>query len=239
MPLLMLKYTACLALLLLVLLPILYAQKYLKTTTFLNQAEALTAGLFLGAGLLHLLPSSLPQHAEAYPWSFLIIGITLLGFLLMEHILAEKNSLHQQDTPNICAIIMLCCHAFTAGLAVGISTQLNDASTLLLAIFAHKWIESVAFYTMLAQCTWFKTARGIFIVLFFALMTPLGILFGTQIHQLNDHTFINAVATGTFLYIGTLHGLKKSILIERCCHLKDFFLVILGYSIMAILAIWV
>jgi hypothetical protein len=74
-------------------------------------------------------------------------------------------------------------------------------------------------------------------------MTPLGILLGTMATTaLNFHPVLapifSSLAAGTFLYLGTLHGLEKATLIQQCCDLKRFFFVILGFSIMAIVAIF-
>ena len=74
------------------------------------------------------------------------------------------------------------------------------------------------------------------VVLFgcFVLMTPIGILFGQglQTHMSSfpilEPTF-TALAAGTFLYLGTLHGLKRAVMVEQCCNLKHFSFVILGF----------
>jgi solute carrier family 39 (zinc transporter), member 1/2/3 len=235
-----LKYLASLVIFLTVFIPLFFLQKLTQANRLITRAEALTAGLFLGAGLLHLLPESIATHPH-YPWPFFIIGLTLLGFLLMEHILTEQQH-HNPSAPSLCALLMLCFHAATTGLALGVSVQLSDTWTLLIAILAHKWIESFAFFTMLYRCNWLKTRLGLGLSLMFAIMTPAGILIGNYWLQTQRHTpefvLINALATGTFLYIGTLHGLKKSVLVERCCDLKEFAFVIIGYCIMALLAVW-
>ena len=74
-------------------------------------------------------------------------------------------------------------------------------------------------------------------------MTPLGIYFGDVIStSLAEHTLIqpifSSIAAGTFLYLGTLHGLSRSFMIEKCCNLKNFTYVIIGFSLMAVVAIW-
>ena len=48
-----------------------------------------------------------------------------------------------------------------------------------------------------------------------------------------------ALAAGTFLYIGTLHGLRNAVMIERCCDLRQFLFVICGFATMALLGAWV
>jgi len=48
----------------------------------------------------------------------------------------------------------------------------------------------------------------------------------------------SALAAGTFIYLGTLHGLANGMLVARCCELRSFSLVVLGYVIMAVVAVW-
>jgi len=49
---------------------------------------------------------------------------------------------------------------------------------------------------------------------------------------------VSALAAGTFLYLGTLHGLENATLVKPCCDLKRFYFVILGFGVMAVVAIW-
>jgi hypothetical protein len=48
----------------------------------------------------------------------------------------------------------------------------------------------------------------------------------------------SALAAGTFIYLGTLHGLQNGTLVARCCAFRSLFLVVLGYAVMAVVAIW-
>ena len=47
-----------------------------------------------------------------------------------------------------------------------------------------------------------------------------------------------AASAGTFLYLGTLHGLSRAVMVQQCCNLKQYTFVIIGFSLMAIVAIW-
>ena len=74
-------------------------------------------------------------------------------------------------------------------------------------------------------------------------MTPLGIVLGDLVNQATDSYHLltpifSALAAGTFLYIGTLHGLRRATMIERCCNMREFSFMILGFAIMAVVAIW-
>lgn len=74
-------------------------------------------------------------------------------------------------------------------------------------------------------------------------MTPSGIFAGdwilsySQTNSLLTPVF-SSLAAGTFIYIGTLHGLDRASLIKHCCNMREFFFMLLGFTLMAIVAIW-
>ncbi|MCI1143062.1 hypothetical protein MOP88_13445 [Sphingomonas sp. WKB10] len=52
-------------------------------------ADALAAGIFLGAGLIHMLPDSAQgywTYGASYPWPFVICGATIMGLALLERL---------------------------------------------------------------------------------------------------------------------------------------------------------
>ena len=114
---------------------------------------------------------------------------------------------------------------------------------LFLAIITHKWAESFAIAVQLNKSS-LSTTKSILLFVSFAMMTPLGIAigwyFGTGIETktLADPILI-AASAGTFLYLGTLHGLEQCVMVERCCNLRNFSFVIIGFALMAAVAIYV
>ncbi|MDF2690251.1 MAG: zinc transporter [Gammaproteobacteria bacterium] len=208
--------------------------------------EALACGVFLGAGLIHMLGdasqafTSLGYH---YPFAFLISGCCFLFLLLLEHIGTELNHHRQGNAPAIAllAVIMLSIHALLAGTALGLSRDLAGVFIILLAILAHKWAESFSLSVQINKTT-LSIKSSLIIFFIFSIMTPLGIMLGSSIasmsslHPLLEPIF-SALAAGTFIYIGTLHGLSRSAMIQ-CCNLKHFSFLILGFVLMAVVAIW-
>jgi zinc transporter ZupT len=84
-----------------------------------------------------------------------------------------------------------------------------------------------------------STKTNYVLFLIYALMTPFGILLGYHFNHetLNLYSPIcMAVSAGTFLYFGTLHGLERCVMVQRCCNLKHFSFVILGFLFMAAVA---
>lgn len=209
-------------------------------------AESLAVGVFLGAGLIHMLGDASQdfyQLGYQYPIAFLLSGATFLFFLLFEHI--GRELYHHKGHHNsfaIVAVIMLSVHSFLAGTALGITDTLSMTTIILLAILAHKWAASFALSVQINKSD-FSLGMGTLLFGFFALMAPLGILFGTSAHEYLGHypliePIFASLASGTFIYLGTLHGLERATLIKQCCNLKGFTLVILGFAIMAVVAIW-
>lgn len=211
-------------------------------------AESLAAGVFLGAGLIHMLAQSSSVFYRFnwhYPIAFVLAGSTFLFLLWLEHIGRElsqrKDGSHNAFA--VLAVVMLSVHAFLMGAALGLSNSFSIGILILLAILAHKWAESLALSIEINK-SHFSRRFNLILFLIFALMTPIGILFGasatTFLHQYTLlEPIFSALAAGTFLYLGTLHGLEKATLIKRCCDLKRFYFVILGFSVMAVVAIWI
>ena len=89
-----------------------------------------------------------------------------------------------------------------------------------------------------------RPTQSIFFFLIFAMMTPLGIYLGyyfgrgIETASLFDPILV-ATSAGTFLYLGTLHGLERCVMVERCCNLLDFSFVIIGFLLMASVAAYV
>lgn len=210
-------------------------------------SESLAAGIFLSVSLIHMLGAASDgfyQLNVKYPMAFLLAGCMFLFLLWLEHIGRELNA-RQGDSSGafaILATIMLSVHAFLMGTALGLVDKLSVAVVIFFAILAHKWAESFSLAIQIHKSP-FSTKKNIALFGFFALMTPLGILLGASAETFFGNypmlpPIFSSLAAGTFLYLGTLHGLEKATLIRQCCDLKRFYFVILGFAIMAVVAIW-
>jgi zinc transporter ZupT len=204
--------------------------------------ETIATGIFLGAALLHILPESHQLFIDKgihYPFSYLIAGLTFLFFLWLEHL--GKELYHNKITQHAfigVALIMISAHSFFEGSALGLADDMSLIFMLFLAIVSHKWAEGFAIAVQLNKSELpFKINFLLFIG--YALMTPLGIFLGYQYRSptLNLYSPIClAISAGTFLYFGTLHGLERCVMVKRCCNLKHFSFVILGFLFMALVA---
>lgn len=209
--------------------------------------EALACGVFLGAGLIHMLGDAAQDFSAlgcTYPFAFLIAGSSFLFLLWLEHIGNDMQEHHSNKVKSIAllATLMLSIHSLLEGAAVGVSSNLITAVILSLAIFAHKWAASFSLALQISKST-FKFSTGILLFSIFAIMTPVGILLGSLVNQsTGSHPLLapifSALAAGTFLYIGTLHGLRRATMIERCCNMREYGFMLLGFALMAVVAIW-
>lgn len=224
-----------------------FNKRYKKGHLDFPIGETLATGVFLSAALIHLLPEAdamLRSLGYTYPFAYFITGATFLFFLWFEHLGKE---IYQHQTTNhpafaILAWIMLSTHSLVLATALGYSENYSIAIMLFFAIITHKWAESFAISVQLNKSS---LANKINLILFiiFALMTPLGILLGAYLeNEIKTSSIISpillAISAGTFLYLGTLHGLDRCVMLQRCCNLKYFSFVIIGFIIMAAVAIY-
>ena len=210
--------------------------------------ETLATGVFLGAALLHMLPESTAMFHRLgyhYPFSYLITGGIFLLFLWLEHVGKELYHHHDATHPAfaILAWVMLSIHSLVLGAALGFSQEYSLVIMLFLAIITHKWAESFAIAMQLNKSS-LTTKRSICFFLVFALMSPLGIFLGWYMgHGVETDSLLDpiliAVSAGTCLYLGTLHGLERCVMVQRCCNLRDFSFVIIGFLLMASVASYV
>ncbi|MBA2648097.1 MAG: ZIP family metal transporter [Legionella sp.] len=210
--------------------------------------ETLATGVFLGAALLHMLPEANALFKDMgyhYPLAFIITGAVFLIFLWFEHLGKELYHHHNANHPSfaILAWTMLSIHSIMLGTALGLSHQSSIIIMLFLAIITHKWAESFAIAVQLNKSS-MSTKISLWFFVLFSLMTPLGIYLGwffghgVETHSIFDPILI-AASAGTFLYLGTLHGLERCVLVERCCNLWDFSFVIIGFLLMSSVAYYI
>lgn len=210
--------------------------------------ETLATGVFLGAALLHMLPESVILFDDMgyhYPFAYLIMGGVFLFFLWFEHLGTELYSHEQKNHPAfaILAWVMFSVHSLMLGAALGLSSNNSMVIMLFLAIITHKWAESFAMAVQLRKSS-LLSWQAWTLFLSFAFMTSLGIFLGWFFnHSMTTDSLFDpimmAASAGTFLYLGTLHGLERCVLVERCCNLKDFSYVIIGFVLMASVAAYV
>jgi solute carrier family 39 (zinc transporter), member 1/2/3 len=214
---------------------------------WLGMAESFGAGVFLAAGLVHMLgdaDSTFVAQGVDYPFAPMICGAVLMLLLWVEHVghsFADRSIGGSHILP-ITAVVMLGLHSLLMGAAFGITTSLSVAIAVFIAVIAHKGAASFALGLELSRSGMSYSRQWQF-YLFFVAMFPLGVALGQYVghmtgsHPLVEATF-SAIAAGTFLFFGTLHGLSRSPMIAKCCNAKEFMGAVVGFGLMALVAIW-
>lgn len=225
-------------------------KKSILKTESLGLGEALASGIFLGTAFFHMLPDAVKLFNGLYgqltypiPEIICVFGFLLLLFLERLSYSYASVSTSKHSIPYLLAFILIL-HAIIEGAALGIGSTISETIMLFIAILAHKGSESFALcITLLRYQIPFR--RIVFIVIFAALMTPLGIGLGATINlftfarngQLVAALF-NAFAAGTFLYISTLHHIHFHKHEEESQGLLEFACLALGCCTMGVIAIW-
>lgn len=250
MTLLQLKWLAAITIFLMTLITGLLSIRF--TVRFRKQLEigdAIANGIFIGAALFHLIPEAIESfklevNTYPYPETFILVASSYFLFWLLEKVFLRRERHARQQLHVGILVIILSIHAAVAGLTLGISQTLSLVSILFVAILAHKGFETFAFVMNVYR----QVGRGFvlnMILLFFSLITPLGILLGLAGDQVFTIQFDNlmsasfsAVAAGTFLYIGTSHGKHLTHQHDSYQQYTRILATIAGVAAMAILGFW-
>ena len=224
---------------------------------FFSLGNALAGGVFLGAGLIHLLPDSIDSFGTLlgpdleYPLASLICAAGFLLVLLIEKVVLRGDEASVAEAasgsassfaPYVLALV-LSVHSVIAGIALGAETAAATTAALFIAIVAHKSVAAFALGVNLHRAA-VARARSVGIVALFAAMTPLGIAIGASLGlvlsdrgaQWFEGTF-DALAAGTFLYIAVIDIVEDEFAKPQDLAQK-FVMVLLGIAIMAVVALW-
>jgi len=219
----------------------------------LELGEAFASGIFLGVAFLHMLPASIASFHRLwpqlhYPLAELICILGFIALLFLERlslVSCNRNHNHTTNLPYVLALMLLI-HELIEGTALGINTTFTQAFMLFVAILAHKGSASFALCVTLMRYH-IALKKILILVLFFSLVTPLGIFLGTSLISLDAlprgqllEAAFNAFATGSFFYMATLHHVQFHKRAAQESHgMLEFFFLILGLGLMGLIAVWV
>lgn len=215
-----------------------------------NITDSITNGIFLGAAIFHMLPDSQAGFnaigLTQYPYAILLC---ISGFIFLQIVkyitLYFKQSSDYSKLNGTMILIVLSIHSIIEGTTLGINTTVTNAFVIFIAIMAHKSCDSFALASTLKRYI-IVPKYNVLIIFAYALMTPFGIaLAATVIGLLSNRTGIlveaslNALAAGTFIYIGALDALLQHFRIQKLKdNVIDFFALLIGMGLMGFLAIW-
>jgi zinc transporter 1/2/3 len=217
---------------------------------FLIYGHALSGGVFLGAGLLHMLFEAIEQFHEVapdseFPW---IMLITIGGFLLVlfiEKVLFRNAAVGtltgEKSILPYLLLLILSLHSIIAGAAMGLESSLQATVIIFIAIIAHKVFAAFALGISLKESNIEQSAFNRNIAIF-ASMTPIGILLGAGLSAILEDSvaieaIFGAIAAGTFIYVAILEIIEE--LFGNPEHRwGEFVFLSLGIAFMAVLAVW-
>ncbi len=220
----------------------------------LSLGDAAAAGIFLGAGLIHLLGDAVERWGDVlttdYPIAYLVAGLGFLGVLALEKVtLAGKeadrvaDAARGDDTGAYLLAVVLSVHSVIAGVSLGVEATSAASFALLLAILAHKGSAAFALGNSLSSAQ-VPGARATRIVTIFAFSTPFGIVLGSVLDHIlesrAEHLFeatFDSLAAGTFLYVCTMNVLAENFS-EPGSALHKVAMATAGFALMAIVAMW-
>ncbi len=228
-----------------------------RSQSIFSLGNAVAGGIFLGAGLIHMLPDAQQGFAglaagAAFPWVFVVCGLGFLMVLFLEKVLvghhgaiaaAEDKQPGRSIYPYVLTLV-LSVHSIIAGIALGTEQTMGLACVILIAVLAHKGSAAFALGVSLFRGGVGK-ARTMAIVSLFSFTTPLGIVLGAGMTALLTGTaerlttsVFDALAAGTFLYVAVVDIVEEEFSRPEARRLK-FCLLTSGLGLMALLAVWV
>jgi zinc transporter 1/2/3 len=226
-----------------------------KSTLLFSCGNAFAGGIFLGAGLIHMLPDAQEGFKNLtgsdYPWYAIVCCAGFLFILFLEKVLIQHGH-PSENTSELSGklilypyilMIVLSIHSVVTGIALGTETRITQALVILIAVMAHKGTAAFALsVSLLRNSVSLKRIFGM--VVLFSSMTPIGILLGIGFMILlsgsADQTFeagFDALAAGSFLYIALLDILQEEFTPSQH-RVAKFALVLAGITVMAVVAVW-
>ena len=226
----------------------------------LGWGNAFAAGVFLAAGLIHMLPDADQTWTSLgwdYPIAFALAAFAFTLMLLVEHVLlpeqahqevhapsGERFAEHHHDTLSAYAVLTaLSIHSVLAGLALGAQPELARALVISLAIVAHKSAAGFALGVSLARSP-LPPAQSWRLVALFATATPIGGLAGALLGATLEGRFAAtleasflSIAAGTFVYVATFDILRDEFPAPGGRFAK-WLVLTAGVASMGLLALW-
>ena len=190
---------------------------------------AFSGAFLLSVTLFEILP-------EVFESSSKNIGVYIMLGILLQIVLdffskgAEHGHIHlptkRRSFPWL-LFISLSIHALLEGFPIA------QNNSVLIGVIVHKIPIAIILALYFNKASYSKTASFMFLLLF-ALMTPLGSLFASEIESLKAYeTLINAIAIGVFLHVSTtiLFESSKDHKFNMAKLLSIVFAVVIAYAL--------
>lgn len=217
----------------------------------LLMGNSFAGGVFLGAGFLHMLPDAIDNFTQLnletdYPFAPLIAAIGFIFVLALEKVVAvkpESEIVNKDSRFPIILFIVLSIHSIIAGMSLGLESTFISGIVIFIAIIAHKGSAAYALsVNMLGKQIESKIIKKS--IAYLSIMTPIGVIIGGIIDNIESsmisvwfEAIFDSLAAGTFIYIAIMEIINE-IFEEERERFKTFGFLLLGFFIMALIAIW-
>ncbi|XP_073509773.1 zinc transporter ZIP2 [Phyllobates terribilis] len=158
------------------------------------------------------------------------------------HIHVHPNTYSLSSFRSLILFCSLSIHSVFEGLAIGLQPKYVSALQIAIAVLIHKGIIVFSLSLKLIQSRTTQVWLAIYIVIF-SLMSPIGITIGivVTLKKTSVVTLVQAIlegiSSGTFVYVTFLEILPSE-LNSGTRPLLRLFLIVIGFTLMAIIAIW-
>lgn len=234
-----------------------------ENARILGWSNSFAAGVFLAAGLIHMLPDAdqvWTRLGWEYPMAFALAALAFTFMLLVEHVLLPEPAHqevhapsgerfarvaeHHHDTLSAYAVLTaLSIHSLLEGLAIGAQPELARALVIFLAIIAHKGAAGFALGVSLVRSP-LPRAQSWRMIALFASATPIGGLVGALLGEMLQGRFAAtleasflSIAAGTFVYVATFDILRDEFPAPGG-RLAKWLVLTAGVGSMGLLALW-
>lgn len=223
-----------------------------RSELLLYYGEYFARGIFLSAGLIHLLPDAALSFQALhpgvhYPVVFTLCVLTLFFIQLIEQAtnrFAAKTAFAQHWMPYL-LLILLSIHSIVSGAALGIDNNLSHVIIIFIAIISHKSAEGFAL-GMSMRAHKIEKRVLLWLIIAFSLMTPLGIVTSSVVSTLLTSSqaslaqaLFGGIAAGTFLYMASFKTADLEDCIKEKANLTATAFFGLGIGLMASVALCV
>lgn len=138
----------------------------------------------------------------------------------------EEENFVQEEEPKkgwqhiltpLVLMIALSAHSVFEGIATGLSKEIGNLWTFVIAIGAHKWAAAMSLGISMSKNFKNEVMTMYIILIVFSLATPVGILIGMAISNASDimDIIFSSLAAGTFVYIACSEVIVEEFSIKR------------------------
>ncbi len=209
-------------------------------STQLHLFTAFSAGVFIGAAFLHMIPDAIGSMSVTSALGLVLVGFVVV--LLAERVIfyghreeCQEECEHKHLLTGFSAFVGLVVHSIIAGVGLGVAVLIEPELGVIvfLAIMAHESVELFSLSTVF-RLAGFERKKTLAYVGALSLMKPLGAW--AAVLAIDRMSGIElgvplALAAGTFLYVGMYDLLPESFHEEKK-RFSGFLAVMLGIAVM-------